>query len=386
MGRTAGELTLHARSGDRYQRRRDNTGHNDRQSGYDRYNVPESGLSGRYGACNDGSDLGTGFEFETGPGDSGFYASWVQPGWKTRLPMHTPSHDEAGNGVIRSALFVPGDSERKLAKGMGSGADALFIDLEDSVALDRKPEARKVASDFLQSVQIDRPAPFVRVNAFETGMTDDDLAAVMVGRPAGIVLPKSLNGADVQRLDALLRVHEMEHGIRDGATQVIAIATETASAVFGAGTYGGSSRRLNAMTWGAEDLAADIGTERQRDERGRYTDLFRYARTQCLLGATAAGVQAMDTVYPDFRDEAGFKAECEAAAADGFTGKMAIHPAQVPVINAAFTPSKEAIARAEAVIAAFEEAGNPGVVAVNGAMLDGPHLRKAQALLARAGG
>ncbi len=183
--------------------------------------------------------------------------------------------------------------------------------------------------NFFSPIKQDSPALFVRVNAFDTGMTDDDLAAVMAGRPAGIVLPKSLNGADVQRLDAMLRVYELEHGIADGATKVIAIVTETAAALFGAGTYGGASARLVAMTWGAEDLAADIGTERQRDSSGQYTDVFRYARTQCLLGATAAGVQAMDTVYPDFRDEAGFASECSDAAADGFTGKMAIHPAQV---------------------------------------------------------
>lgn len=291
--------------------------------------------------------------------------------------------------MIRSALFVPANSERKLAKAISSKADALFVDLEDSVAADSKEAARKTAAEFLRSQgpaepgDSAAPAIFVRVNAFDTGMTDIDLAAVVPGRPLGIVLPKSLNGTDVQRLDAMLRVHEVENGIADGAIKIIAIVTETAASVVGAGTYGEAGARLEAMTWGAEDLAADIGTTRQRDAAGRYTDLFRFARTQCLLGATIAGVQAMDTVYPDFRDEAGFAKECQEAAADGFTGKMAIHPAQVDVINAAFTPSEEAIAHALSVVAAFEAAGNPGVVAVNGSMLDRPHLRKAEALLAR---
>ncbi len=285
--------------------------------------------------------------------------------------------------MIRSALFVPADSERKLAKGLASEADALFIDLEDSVAHDGKADARAIAAEFLGSAPPKAPTLFVRVNAFDTGMTDDDLAAIMPGAPAGIVLPKSANGADVQRLDAMLRVHELENGIEDGATKTIAIVTETAAAVFGAGTYAGSSDRLTAMTWGAEDLAADVGTLRQRDDHGHYTDLFRFARTQCLLGATSAGVQAMDTVYPDFRDDTGFKSECAEAAADGFTGKMAIHPAQVPIINAAFTPSADAVQRARAIVEAFEAAGNPGVVSLDGSMLDRPHLRKAQALLTR---
>lgn len=287
---------------------------------------------------------------------------------------------------MRSALFVPGDSERKLAKGLESGADALFIDLEDSVALHNKEVARAIASSFLKNTTANkvRPALFVRVNAFDTDLTTDDLKAVMAAKPDGIVLPKSEHGQDVTRLDTGLRAHEAQEGIEDGATCIIAIITETAVATLNAGTYRRSSKRLVAVSWGAEDLSADVGALRRRRDDGTYTDLFRFARTQTLLGAIAAGVQPFDTVYPDFHDEPGFRRECKEAMLDGFTGKMAIHPAQVPVINEVFTPSDNEIAKARAIIAAFEAAGNPGVLAVDGEMLDRPHLRKAQNLLERA--
>ncbi|MEM1038642.1 MAG: CoA ester lyase [Pseudomonadota bacterium] len=287
---------------------------------------------------------------------------------------------------MRSALFIPGDSERKLAKGLGSGADCLLIDLEDSVALDNKPQARSVAFDFLKTTSKEqtRPLLYIRINAFDTGLSDDDLAAVMPGKPDGILLPKSEHGKEVTKLDSLLRVHEAENGLDDGSTRIIAIATETAAGTLQAGTYGRCSRRLAGLTWGAEDLSADIGALARRRPDGTYRDPYRFARVQALLGAVAAGVQPIDTVYPDFRDEDGLAEECSEAAVDGFTAKMAIHPAQIAIINAAFTPSKQAVAEAERVVAAFEAAGNPGVLALDGAMLDRPHLRKAQSLLARA--
>ncbi|MGI9355593.1 MAG: HpcH/HpaI aldolase/citrate lyase family protein [Rhizobiaceae bacterium] len=287
---------------------------------------------------------------------------------------------------MRSSLFVPGDSERKLAKGLESGADALFIDLEDSVALDSKQAAREITSSFLKDVVRNetRPALYVRINAFDTDMTANDLKAAMAGRPDGIVLPKSEHGQDVTRLDSDLGIHEAENGIEDGATYIIAIITETAIGTLNAGTYRRSSKRLTAVSWGAEDLSADVGALRRRRDDGTYTDIFRFARTQTLLGAIGAGVQPLDTVYPDFRNETGFRRECEEAMLDGFTGKMAIHPAQVPIINEVFTPSDSEVAKAQAVIDAFEAAGNPGVLAVDGEMLDRPHLRKAQNLLARA--
>ncbi len=286
---------------------------------------------------------------------------------------------------MRSALFVPGDSEKKLAKGLQSDSDALFIDLEDSVSLDNKKTAREVTAAFLKDAVplASRPQLYVRINAFDVDMFDQDLGAVVPFAPDGIVLPKAEHGKDVTRLDALLRVHEVRSDIEDGSTKIIAIITETAIGTLNAGTYHRSSKRLGAVTWGAEDLSADIGAIRRRNDDGSYRDVFRFARVQTLLGAVAAGVEPLDTVYPDFKDETGFRKECMEAMYDGFTGKMAIHPAQVPIINEVFTPSKQEIERAQAIVDAFDAAGNPGVLAVNGEMLDRPHLRKAEKLLAR---
>jgi citrate lyase subunit beta/citryl-CoA lyase len=285
---------------------------------------------------------------------------------------------------MRSGLFVPGDSEKKLTKGMTCGADALFIDLEDSVALDNKQAARDVAVGFLRDVAAEdrRPALYVRVNAFDTELTDDDLNAIMIAKPDGIVLPKSEHGQDVTRLDALLRVCEAENGIADGSTKIIAIITETAIGLLNAGTYRRSSKRLQAVAWGAEDLSADIGSARRHAD-GTYRDVFRHARVQTLLGAVAAGVEPLDTVYPDFRDDAGLARECREGKLDGFTSKMAIHPAQVPIINEVYTPSDAEIAEAQDIVDAFAAAGNPGVLGHNGQMLDRPHLRKAEKLLQR---
>jgi citrate lyase subunit beta/citryl-CoA lyase len=286
---------------------------------------------------------------------------------------------------MRSLLFVPGDSERKLAKGLESGADVLLIDLEDSVALTNKVEARRITSEFLQQNR-DRRAPpllYVRINSFDSGLLEDDLAAVMQAVPHGILLPKAEHGKDVTHLDARLLVYEAQNNIAQGATRIAAIITESAKGTLNAGTYQDRSQRLTAVTWGAEDLSADIGALEKRDAQGVYRDVFRHARTVTLLGAVNAGVAPIDTVYTDFRNMAGLRDECEEAAIDGFTGKMAIHPAQVPIINEVFTPSKEAIARAQAIVDTFEQAGNPGVIGLDGEMLDRPHLIRAQALLAR---
>ncbi|MET3661126.1 HpcH/HpaI aldolase/citrate lyase family protein [Aquamicrobium ahrensii] len=286
---------------------------------------------------------------------------------------------------MRSLLFVPGDSEKKLEKGFSSGADAVIVDLEDSVAPANKEAARRIASDFLATrPKEEKPAVYIRVNDLTTGLADADLAAVAGARPDGIMLPKSTSGADVQQLSAKLRVHEAEHGLPDGGISIIPIATETAASLFSGGTYEGASARLAGLTWGAEDLSASIGARAARDGNGRYTDVFRLARTITLLAASSADVAAIDSVYPDFRDLAGLEAECIEAERDGFTAKMAIHPAQVPIINAAFTPSTAAIEQSAAVVAAFEAAGNPGVVGIGGKMYDRPHLRLAERLLARA--
>jgi citrate lyase subunit beta/citryl-CoA lyase len=286
---------------------------------------------------------------------------------------------------MRSLLFIPGDSPRKLDKGVGSGADALLIDLEDSIAPERKAEARATTTAFLKEVRPvkDRPRLFVRINGLATGLTDDDLDAVVAAAPDGIMFPKAEGGPAVTHCDAKLTAREAVHGLPDGATDIIAIATETAAAMFLAGTYKGSSQRLKALTWGAEDLSAELGAEANRDRDGNFLDPYRLARSLCLVGAAHAEVQAVDTVYIDFRNEAGFRRECEEARRDGFTGKMLIHPAQVAVCNEVFTPNAEQIKRAEAVVAAF--AANPGVgtVGIGGVMFDRPHLEKARQLLAR---
>lgn len=299
--------------------------------------------------------------------------------------MRAAGDDAEKARLMRSLLFVPGDSEKKLVKGFSSGADVVIIDLEDSVAPANKENARRVAADFLSARQSDgKPVIYVRVNDLSSGLTDDDLAAVVGARPQGIMLPKSTSGGDVQQLSAKLRVHEAQNSLPDGGIAIIAIATETAASLFTGATYAGASARLDGLTWGAEDLSAAIGTRSARDANGRYTDVFRLARTVTLLAASAAEVAAIDSIYPDFRDLAGLEAECHEAERDGFTAKMAIHPAQVPVINAAFTPSAEAIEHSAAVVAAFEAAGNPGVVGIGGKMYDRPHLRLAERLLARA--
>ena len=285
---------------------------------------------------------------------------------------------------MRSLLFVPGDSERKLEKGLGSGADVLIVDLEDSVAPARKAAARAVAAEFLSS-RAGQPGPtlYVRVNDFSTGLTDEDLAAVVKAGPHGIMLPKSAGGADVERLSAKLRVHEAEAGLQDGAIRILPIITETAVGLLAAGSYSAALPRLAGVTWGAEDLSADVGARAARDETGSYTDVFRLARAMTVLAAAKAETAAIDTVFVDFRDMEALRRECLDAERDGFTGKMAIHPAQVPVINEAFTPSPEAIAEARAVMDAFAGAGDVGVVGIDGKMYDRPHLRRAERLLAR---
>jgi citrate lyase subunit beta/citryl-CoA lyase len=288
---------------------------------------------------------------------------------------------------MRSLLFVPGDSARKFEKGLGCGADALIIDLEDSIAHDRKVEARGIALSFLRdaAAMSERPRLYVRVNGLDTGMTDGDLDAVVPGRPDGILLPKAEGGASIVHLDAKLTAREALNGLDDGSTAILALTTETAAALFRAGTYGGVSARLAGLTWGAEDLSAALGAETNRDADGRFTEPFQFARTLCLAAAAAAGVPAMDTVYVDFRNEAGLRREAEEARRDGFTAKFAIHPAQVPVINDVFTPSAAAIAQAQSIVAAFAAQPAAGTIGFDGVMYDRPHLERAQRLLARAG-
>jgi citrate lyase subunit beta / citryl-CoA lyase len=287
---------------------------------------------------------------------------------------------------MRSLLFAPADSDRKLEKAFASGSDAVIIDLEDSVAADGKPAARQRTAAFLKhAVPIaGRPRLVVRVNSLQSGLADADLDAVVPATPDAILLPKAEGAASVIHLDAKLTVREAIHGLPDGHIDVLAIATETAAALFRLGTYQGASPRLTALTWGAEDLSANLGAEANRGADGQFLPPYQLARALCLVGAVAAQVQPIDTVYVDFRNDAGLRREAEDARRDGFTGKMAIHPAQVAVINDVFTPAPTAVAHANAVVAAFAAAPGAGVVGIDGVMYDQPHLKRAQQLLARA--
>jgi citrate lyase subunit beta/citryl-CoA lyase len=283
------------------------------------------------------------------------------------------------NMPIRSFLFVPADSERKLARGLESGADALILDLEDSVAAPNRPTARRLAREFLDAHGPERVRRYVRINPLASGLALDDLAATVGGRPDGILLPKCVPD-DVRTLDHYLAAFETAAGAASGAAKIIAIATETPAAVFALGNYAGTSDRLEAITWGAEDLSACLGGN-NRTIDGAYDGPYRLARSLCLLAAGAAGVAAIDTIYTDFKDPAGLKAECAAAKRSGFVAKMAIHPAQLATINEAFSTSAEERNWAERVIAAFAAQPDSGTLALDGKMIDRPHLVLARRLL-----
>ncbi|QBR70372.1 CoA ester lyase [Beijerinckiaceae bacterium] len=288
---------------------------------------------------------------------------------------------------MRSQLFIPADSEKKLAKGLVSGADCLILDLEDSVAPEAKHKAREQAFVFLVDAlpRCPRPRLYVRVNGLTSGQTEADLEVVMQAPPDGILLPKCLNGAAIQHLGAMLAVKEAEHDLVDGTTRIMAIITETPASIFNMGTYAGASQRLEGLTWGIEDLAASLGAETNRDGDGGYTFPYRLARSLALFAAASAEVLPIDAVYGNFRDLTRLRLECEEAKRDGFTGKMAIHPAQIEIINEVFTPSPESIAKARAIVAAFEAEPQAGVIGFEGEMLDVPHLAKARRLLASVG-
>ena len=287
---------------------------------------------------------------------------------------------------MRSFLFVPADGGKKLDKAMASGADAVIIDLEDSIAPEAKAAARKSAAAFLTEVgkSADRPHLLVRVNGIATGLIDEDLDVVAGARPDAIMLPKAEGGASIIHVDAKLTACEAIAGLPDGSIKILAIATETAPALFLAGTYAGASSRLEGLTWGAEDLSAELGAETNRDGDGRFLDPYRMARALCLAGAAAARVPAFDTVTPDFRNADLLRREAEEARRDGFQGKIAIHPAQVPIINEVFTPTPAAVAQARAIVAAFDANPGKGAVAIEGVMYDRPHLARASRVLARA--
>jgi citrate lyase subunit beta/citryl-CoA lyase len=271
----------------------------------------------------------------------------------------------------RSWLFVPADSERKIAKALDSAADAIIFDLEDSVAPANKPRARQLLKALLP--RSGGPQWWVRFNPLGSEYHKDDLDLIGVADVHGIVLPKAESGADVIQL-----AH------RTGNIPVHAIVTETPASLFGLLSYRDPRSTLAAMSWGAEDLSAAIGASSKYDADGGLSFTYKLARSLCLAGATAAGVQPVDGVYADFRDSAGLEAEAVAAAREGFTGKLAIHPDQVTTINAAFTPSEDDCAHAKAIVAAFDAEPNAGVLAADGRMVDRPHLIQARRVLDRA--
>ncbi|MEK9209934.1 HpcH/HpaI aldolase/citrate lyase family protein [Sphingomonas sp. 2378] len=275
---------------------------------------------------------------------------------------------------LRSLLFVPGDRPDRMAKAMGSGADALILDLEDAVAPDAKPRARDAVARFLAEPRDGTVALFVRINPVDGPLAADDLAAVLPARPDGIVLPKA---------EGLVSLHALAaRGVNH--IPILPIATETPTALFRLGEYAGSSLPLAGLTWGAEDLPAAIGATTAREADGGYTPPYQLARSLTLFAAHAAGVAAIETVYPDFRDLDGLAAYAARGRRDGFTGMMAIHPSQVPVINAAFTPSADELARARAIVDLFAANPGAGALQLDGRMVDAPHLKAAQALLTRA--
>ena len=287
--------------------------------------------------------------------------------------------------ALRSLLFVPGDSERKLAKSDDFAADAIIIDLEDSVAPENKAAARALAREFLESRSGGRRHQlWVRINPVDSPHAGADLGSVMPAGPDGIVVPKVRSPEDVEVLGRRMGTYEAEHEFRVGATSILPLVTETPESLFQLGEYRRAGKRLAGLTWGAEDLAAAIGATANRDENGNWTSPYRMVRNLCLFAAHAAGVEAIDTVHANFRDLDGLEASCAEARRDGFGGKLAIHPDQVEVINRVFTPSEEEIAHAKKVVALFEANPGAGTLALEGVMLDMPHLKQAQRILSLA--
>ncbi len=284
---------------------------------------------------------------------------------------------------MRSYLFVPADSERKLAKADDSGADALILDLEDSVAASRRAEARRLAAGFLAGPR-GRSERWVRINALGSGEAGADLPAVVRQGLDGIVVPKADGAADILRLDRWLGTLEFAAGMAPGSVRILAIATETPAAVFRLAEYAEAGPRLVALSWGAEDLSAALGALATRDASGGWLPTFQTVRSLCLMAAAAAGVTAIDTVYTDFRDLDGLRGYADAARRDGFLGMLAIHPAQVPVINEAFTPTPDEVADARRVVAAFDAEPDAGVLDLDGRMIDRPHLLQARRVLSLA--
>ncbi|HEY8578306.1 MAG TPA: CoA ester lyase, partial [Beijerinckiaceae bacterium] len=285
---------------------------------------------------------------------------------------------------MTSYLFTPASSPRKIARALASEADWVILDLEDSVTAADKDMARMAAAEALRLRPAGGPRIMVRVNALDSGLVDADLDAVAPAAPDAIMLPKAMGGDDAQQLSVKLAVREAEAGLEDGAIGVVPLCAESSASLFRMGGYRGATGRLVGLAWGAEDLAADIGARVTRLPSGDFTPPFALARSLTLHAAAAAGVPAIDAVYPNFRDAAGLRAECAAARRDGFAGKLAIHPDQAAIIREAMAPSDAEIARARAIEAAFAAAPGAGALALDGGMIDAAHLRWARRILAQA--
>ncbi len=286
---------------------------------------------------------------------------------------------------LHSLLFVPGDSDKKFAKARTCGADVLILDLEDSVAPPKKAEARAAVARLLDDRSPRDWAFFVRVNPFDTGLTLDDMAAVVKPGLDGLLIPKANGAHDIARIAHYLDAFETKAGMAVGTVKILVVATETPVAMFNLGTYTPAHPRLVGLTWGAEDLSAAIGATGPRETDGSWTEPYRYVRTQCLFAAAAAEIAPIDTLFADFRDAAGLERSCRLARRDGFTGRIAIHPDQVATINACFTPSDAEIAEARTIVEAFEANPGAGTLGIGGKMYDIPHLKAARKTLAAAG-
>ena len=283
--------------------------------------------------------------------------------------------------MIRSFLFVPADSERKLSKATDVGADALILDLEDAVAASARPDARVLAREYLQG----KKNVWVRINPMDTDDAAADLAGVMPAAPTGIVLPKPRTAADAVQLAERLAELESEHGIELGSTKILPLCTERPEALFTLDGYVGATDRLFGLSWGAEDLSAALGAADNRDAEGNWLPTYEMARSFCLLAAAAAEVMAFDTVCTDYKNTDGLRRYASNARRDGFAGMLAIHPAQVEVINAAFEPTQDEIERARRIVELFDSSPDAGTIGLDGKMIDRPHLLQARRLLDMAG-
>jgi len=291
-------------------------------------------------------------------------------------------------GRRRSLHFVPGGNERMIARALTLPADGLILDLEDAVPPDRKAATRPIVREWLEKLDFGGRERWVRMNPIFTELAVADLEETIVGRPDGYVVPKPRRASDIRDVVQHLERLEQRHGLPFGGTKLVVIATETPEGLLNIAEVAAASPRIVAVSWGVEDLSAAMGLPRVRDARGQYLDIPRYARVMCAIAASAAGVEALDTVYTDIADLEGLRRECEDGVAMGFTGKISIHPGQIEVINAVFTPSAEDLAEARELVAQFDEHARRGLFAFRfkGQMVDAPHLARARKVIARAGG